>query len=185
MKIPILENRFEIALERSGLTQQELANKMLVGKDSITNWKKGKHIPTEENIKNMCDILDVMPEYLTGVSDYINLYEWKNSSVTIPLEAIDSIFYMLLGMNYIINKDQLKHCWAANYDLQSQKLYDELNESKKEFNKLSKDKKFDIIDNDIIDVITPTGEHTKTTYSHIAQAYCNFISTFKGSLIDL
>lgn len=43
----------------AGMTQDEVANKMRVGKRTIINWEKGKVIPSFANLKMLSDIYNI------------------------------------------------------------------------------------------------------------------------------
>ena len=157
----IVKERFEKALFAENITQQELADLMFVGKDSISNWKLGKHTPTKQNLIDMCNILHVLPEYLTGDIDYRDLDDWKKNYIRMDYKTLSHVYNMFLDMGYVLNWQQLENDWNIR-----ENNFAEYKES-------------------VIDVITPSGEHKKTSYEHILQAYSNFINTFKSSLINL
>jgi DNA-binding XRE family transcriptional regulator len=48
----------------AGLTQQELADKMQVTKQTIINWEKGRVIPKQAQFAMYCNICNVSQNYI-------------------------------------------------------------------------------------------------------------------------
>ena len=51
-------------IKSKGFKQKYIAEKIGVSEVTLSNWVKGKALPTEENIKKLSQILDVPAEYL-------------------------------------------------------------------------------------------------------------------------
>ena len=58
-----------------GLTQEELASKMMVSRQAITKWEADKGIPDVSNLKLLAQLLNVSVDYLLddGVEIDINV----------------------------------------------------------------------------------------------------------------
>ena len=52
------------ARTENGLTQEELANKMMVSRQAITKWESDKGIPDVSNLKLLAQLLNVSVDYL-------------------------------------------------------------------------------------------------------------------------
>ena len=65
----MFKERFIEALKNSGYTQTEIANKIHVSKQCITDYKKGKTVPSVDTLILLCKLLDVSADYLLGLSD--------------------------------------------------------------------------------------------------------------------
>ena len=48
----------------NGLTQEELASKMMVSRQAITKWEADKGIPDVSNLKLLAQLLNVSVDYL-------------------------------------------------------------------------------------------------------------------------
>ena len=61
-------SEFKISLAaarvNAGLTQEYVANKMEVTRQSIVNWEKGKVIPKPAQFKMMCDLYAIPQNYI-------------------------------------------------------------------------------------------------------------------------
>lgn len=64
------QERFQLELKASGLTQKQLAEKLNMNDSIITKWKQGKKLPSLEVFYQLCDIFDVAADYLLGRRDY-------------------------------------------------------------------------------------------------------------------
>lgn len=65
-------NNIRKGMEKKGLTQEELAEKMDVSRETISQWTTGNRKPKYEHLVQLCSILDVDIGYL------FNEYEEKN-----------------------------------------------------------------------------------------------------------
>lgn len=54
---------------KSDLSQEGLADKILVGKSSVQRWEAGETFPDVRELLRLCDLFKVTPNYLTGYSD--------------------------------------------------------------------------------------------------------------------
>lgn len=52
------------ARTENGLTQEELANKMMVSRQAITKWESDKGIPDVSNLKLLAQLLNISVDYL-------------------------------------------------------------------------------------------------------------------------
>ena len=63
--------RFNECLQYSGVKQVELAQAANVSKQCISDYKKGKSVPSIDTLYLICKYLDVSADYLLGLSDKI------------------------------------------------------------------------------------------------------------------
>ena len=54
---------------RNGLTQNDLANAIEVGRTTISEYESGKIVPKQEGLLRIANHFNVSVDYLTGVSD--------------------------------------------------------------------------------------------------------------------
>lgn len=62
-------NRVGELLERSGMSQKELAITMGIAQPSISAWVTQKAQPSRKNIRQLAEIFNVSREYVSGDSD--------------------------------------------------------------------------------------------------------------------
>ncbi len=62
--------RFNEILKQSGKTQVEIANALNITKQCVNDYKTGKSVPSIETLYNLCKFLDVLADYLLGLTDY-------------------------------------------------------------------------------------------------------------------
>ncbi len=62
--------RFNEVLHGSKITQVQLAEKLDISRQAITNLKIGTSLPSLELLYKICKVLDVSADYLLGLSDY-------------------------------------------------------------------------------------------------------------------
>lgn len=62
----ITSERLRQALEHSGISQQELANKSGVAKASISQYMHARFIPSNKSAVKMAKVLNVNPAWLMG-----------------------------------------------------------------------------------------------------------------------
>lgn len=63
-------NRFNELLTNSKKNQAELAKYCNVSRQSITDYKKGRTLPSYDVLISICKFYDVTADYLLGLSDY-------------------------------------------------------------------------------------------------------------------
>lgn len=61
--------RFNEALKNSGMKQTELARRVNVSKQTITDYKSGKALPSIQTLKLLAKNLDCSTDFLLGLSD--------------------------------------------------------------------------------------------------------------------
>ena len=59
-----IKERISDAIKHSGMTQVELAAKLHITQSTIAHYIKGDILPSLEIFANLCEVLDVSPEYL-------------------------------------------------------------------------------------------------------------------------
>lgn len=52
--------------KKSGLTQQQVANRLNVVRTSISNWESGTRTPDAESLSQLADLFGVTTDYLLG-----------------------------------------------------------------------------------------------------------------------
>lgn len=66
----ILATRLRQLREQSGLTQQQVADGVGLGKQAISQYELDKRSPDYETLERLCDFFNVSSDYLLGNSDY-------------------------------------------------------------------------------------------------------------------
>lgn len=65
-------DRIKSARQFNDLNQKELADKIGVGRTAVTNYEKNHVFPTALGLIKLCKVLNVWPEYILGLSPYMN-----------------------------------------------------------------------------------------------------------------
>lgn len=65
----LFTQRFNEILKTSGVKQSELAMYCHVTKQSISDFKRGKSVPSIETLYRICKFLECSADYLLGLSD--------------------------------------------------------------------------------------------------------------------
>lgn len=107
-----LGEKIKEARKQCGLTQEQLAEKMLLSRSAIAKWESNKGLPDVENLKTLAKLLNVSVDYLLGngdtVTDYVireayNLFDYGDGSKKKKKERLmrekfpDAIIRPLLG----------------------------------------------------------------------------------------
>ncbi|MBR1749767.1 MAG: helix-turn-helix transcriptional regulator [Ruminococcus sp.] len=76
-----LGEKIKAARKNAGLTQEQLADKLVISRQAITKWESDKGIPDIQNLKALSQLLDVSIDYL--------LDDGQEMTKTVIKEAID------------------------------------------------------------------------------------------------
>lgn len=68
-----LGEKLRSARKGAGLTQEQLAEKLLVSRQAITKWETDKGMPDIENLKRLSKLLDISIDYLLDSGENIDL----------------------------------------------------------------------------------------------------------------
>ncbi len=68
-----LGGKLKSARKSVGLTQEQLAEKLLVSRQAITKWEADKGMPDIENLKQLSKLLDISIDYLLDSGESIDL----------------------------------------------------------------------------------------------------------------
>ncbi len=131
---------------KKGLSQECIAEKVYVVRQTVSKWEKGLSSPSGEQLKCLCTLLDVSPDLLLGMNDGFTSEPPESSgpseqaqlskgvcpAVNKKEELITSITALLEGMNEtgvtfwndLIMSIPVKEQWLAST---SQERIDELN----------------------------------------------------------
>lgn len=66
------QNRLKISIDRSDLTQSEIARRIGTGRSTISGWLKGDYEPNSENIYKLARLFNVSEAWLLGFVDEEN-----------------------------------------------------------------------------------------------------------------
>ena len=70
-----LGEKIKEARKQCGLTQEQLAEKMLLSRSAIAKWESDKGLPDVDNLKTLAQLLNVSVDYLLGngetVTDFV------------------------------------------------------------------------------------------------------------------
>ena len=93
------------------MTQEELANKLYVSRQAVSNWETGKDVPTVDNVKDICIIFNVsIADIYAGekVNDIKTLNDIIHGLVTIEMKKskkimiISSIIIFVLIIMFLV-----------------------------------------------------------------------------------
>ena len=62
----MLSDNIKAARKNKGLTQEELANKLNVVRQTVSKWEKGFSVPDADTLQRLADILEVDIKHLLG-----------------------------------------------------------------------------------------------------------------------
>ena len=68
-----LGEKIKQARKNAGLTQEQMAEKLMISRPAITKWESDKGIPDIENLKAISKLLDVSLDYLLNDGEDIDL----------------------------------------------------------------------------------------------------------------
>lgn len=68
-----LGEKIKTARRNAGMTQEQLAVKLMVSRQAITKWESGKGMPDIENLKQLSKLLNVTIDYLLDDEESIDL----------------------------------------------------------------------------------------------------------------
>ena len=77
--------KLKILRKKKGLTQQEVAELLNVGRVTYTKWEKGNREPNFENLSMLACIFDVSLDYLLG--DYLQKARSERNEVEYDTNA--------------------------------------------------------------------------------------------------
>ena len=95
-------NRIRKYRKESGLTQEQLAEKIDVSKSRVSNWEQGINRPDADIIGNICRALNVSPRDLLDVhltDDELNAHEKKVIKAYRTKEDLQQAVDILLGID--------------------------------------------------------------------------------------
>lgn len=95
-------NRIRKYRKESGLTQEQLAEKISVTKSRVSNWEQGINRPDADIIGNICRALNVSPSDLLDVhltDDELNAHEKKVIKAYRTKEDLQQAVDILLGVD--------------------------------------------------------------------------------------
>ena len=67
--LQLIQERIIEAIKQSGLTQTEIAKQIGVRQPSVGQYLSGRALPALDTFARLCQVLDVSPEYILGLSD--------------------------------------------------------------------------------------------------------------------
>lgn len=69
INVDLIRKRLAEAIILSGLSQTEIASKLGVKQPTISQYVSGDVFPALDTFANLCEVLDVDPAYILGLSD--------------------------------------------------------------------------------------------------------------------
>ena len=76
-------NRIKSLRLSAGMKQIDLAHRLQVGQNTISNWENGKTYPDQESLKKLAALFDVTADYILGFASGIS--KGENTGVKIPV----------------------------------------------------------------------------------------------------
>ena len=120
MKNELTAKRLQIALNRSNMRPQDLADASGVSKSSISQYVNGSHSPSNISAAKIGKVLNVNPLWLMGfdVSDNVQIPAPQNKSnsgaVIIPVLGRVAAGIPLTAAEYIIDTEEISQAMASD-----------------------------------------------------------------------
>ena len=120
MKNELTAKRLQIALNRSNMRPQDLADASGVSKSSISQYVNGSHSPSNISAAKIGKVLNVNPLWIMGfdVSDNVQIPAPQNKSnsgaVIIPVLGRVAAGIPLTAAEYIIDTEEISQAMAAD-----------------------------------------------------------------------
>lgn len=67
--LDIIRSRLIEAIKLSGIKTTELAEKLNIKPPTVSQYLSGRAMPALDTFANLCEILDVDPSYILGLTD--------------------------------------------------------------------------------------------------------------------
>jgi len=81
------------------LSDYAVSKKTGVGRSTLSDWKTGKHVPNRDNLKKICDFLNVPMEYLMDEEIKKNPTFDKIQKAIIPVASLEDSIVSLLSQH--------------------------------------------------------------------------------------
>lgn len=94
-------NRLKELRTSNKLTQEDLANKINVGKSLISMYEKGNRKPSISNLEKLAVFFNVNLDYLVGNSDYTTKSDISPDYFTTVEDAVDFLLNQKVTIAYI------------------------------------------------------------------------------------
>lgn len=100
--------RLKQARESKGMTQQSLADKLFVTRQTVSRWECGERYPDVETIKKLSFILEVSADTLFADEDRVQVIEkspvieksWKNN-ILLSMYAAIMVIFLIQAITYV------------------------------------------------------------------------------------
>ena len=70
IKLDQIRTRLIDAIKQSGLTQMELARRLGIGQQTISEYMRGKSMPALDTFANLCAVLDLDSNEILCISEF-------------------------------------------------------------------------------------------------------------------
>lgn len=108
-------NNIKNERKKLGITQEELAEKLSVTRQAISNWENGKTEPDIETLTKIAQIFDIsIDELVDGIPKGITELRGKKSHLYIGI--IFTAIYSISSLLMIILKDPINEYFGSTYD---------------------------------------------------------------------
>lgn len=100
-----MNDRIKKLREEKGLTQQELADRLYVSRQTICRWEKGVRCPDIFTAKLLSNELNITLDELVTEEDLINEKREKMESQSFALEGISAISQVFMFISLVKGED--------------------------------------------------------------------------------
>ncbi len=101
--------------KKLGITQEELAEKLNVTRQAVSNWENGKTEPDIETLTKIAQIFDIsIDELVDGIPKGIT--ELRGKKIHIKIGILFSAFYVISTLILFAISEPLKEYVASTYD---------------------------------------------------------------------
>ena len=90
-----LSEQLRQARESQGLSQEALAERLNLSRQSISKWELGASVPTPENLKALCEVLEFSPEPESPPSPQKAPILWKALTALLTLALLSAVLYIM------------------------------------------------------------------------------------------
>lgn len=109
-------NNIKNKRKKLGITQEQLAEKINVTRQAVSNWENGKTEPDIETLTKIAQIFDIsIDELVDGIPKGITELRGKKTHLRIGIAAM--IFYILSSLAMIILEKPLQNYAGFTYDV--------------------------------------------------------------------
>lgn len=110
-----ISENMKAARNKLGITQEELAEKLSVTRQAVSNWENGKTEPDIETLTKIAQIFDISIDELVGGIP-TNVAELRGSKTLLKMGIVFTAFYVVSTLILLLIKHPLSEYVGSTYD---------------------------------------------------------------------